>query len=75
MTNKNTVLSRFAIDLSGAFIGLFLGMLCLKFFRGGMVLPLDNADWIVLVSTTFTAMLLSSVFHKSIRRFLKPISD
>jgi len=75
MIQKNKILSRFLIDLSGAFIGLLLGVLCLKLFRGGMVLPLDNADWIVLVSTTFTALLLISVFHKNIGRFLKPLNN
>lgn len=74
MTQKNKILSRFLIDLGSAFIGLLFGVLCLKIFRGEMVLPLDNADWIVLVSTTFTALLLSSVFHKFIGRFFKPIN-
>lgn len=75
MTQNNKILSRFVTDLSGAFVGLLLGMLCLKLFRNGLSLPLDNTDWFVLISTTFTALLLSSVFHKIIGRVFKPISN
>jgi len=72
VTQKNKILSRFFMDMSGAIFGLAIGLLCLHFFRGGVSIPLDNGDCLVLISTTFTALLLSSVFHKNIKRVLKP---
>ena len=75
MTQKNKVLSRFLIDLSGAFSGLVLGMLCLQLFRNGLSLPLDNTDWFILISTTFSALLLSSIFHTHIARMFKVMSN
>jgi len=75
MPQKNKVLSRFLMDLSGAFIGLLIGLLCLQFFRNGLSLPLDNTDWLVLISCVFTALLLSSIAHKIIVRLVKPITE
>lgn len=73
MTQETKVLSRFLTDLSGALIGFLIGLLCLQIFRNGLSLPLDNTDWFILISATFTALLLSSVLHKPISRLLKPI--
>lgn len=75
MSQKNKVLSRFLIDISGALMGLLFGLLCLQFFRNGVSLPLENTDWFILISSVFTALLLSSVFHKFLGRFLKPINN
>jgi len=66
MAQKNKILSRLLTDLSGALIGFVIGLLCLQFFRNGLALPLDNTDWFILISTTFTALFLSSVLHKYI---------
>jgi len=75
MTQKGKILSRLLIDLSGALIGLLIGVICLQIFRNGLSLPLDNTDWFVLITTMFTALLLSSVFHKLIGRFLSIIDN
>jgi len=72
MAQKNKVLSRFLIDISSAICGFAIGLLCLYFFRGGVSIPLNNGDYLILVSTIFTALVLSSVFHKNIARMLNP---
>lgn len=75
MTQKNKVLSRLLVDLSGAFLGLLTGLLCLHLFRNGVSSPLSNTDWFILISTTFSGLLLSSVCHKHIGRLLKPVKN
>ena len=75
MPQKNKIFLRFLMDLSGAFIGLVTGWLCLQVFRNGLSLPLDNTDWFVLIACVFTALLLSSIVHKIIVRLSKPTTQ
>ena len=71
MAKKNKVLLRFLTDFSAALIGLALGVLCLHVFRGGLSLPLGGTDGLILISSTFTALLFSSFFDKFIGRIMR----
>lgn len=75
MSQKNKIISRFLIDISGAVVGLVIGLLWLQVFRNGVALPLDNTDWFVLLSSIFTCLFLSSISHKFISRLISPIKN
>ena len=74
MTQKN-ITYRFLIDLGGVSAGFTIGLLSLQFFRGGVSLPLDNTDGVILMSITFTALLLSSAFHHFIGQPSKSVDN
>jgi len=63
MTQDNKIILRLAIDISAALIGLVFGLAYLHLFQNGVTLPLESSDSLVLISSTFTALFLRSVFE------------
>ena len=67
MAQNNTILSRFLVDVSSLIVGLAIGLLCLHMFRGGIKFPLESTEALILISSVFSTLLLSAVFHNRIK--------
>lgn len=62
MAQTHKILRRLLVDSGAALIGLVIGLVYIEFFRNGVALPLSGPDGLILISSTFVALLLSSVF-------------